>query len=101
MAQLKPTVVPIAAERVAVNVAVSCPRSLRETETSLTERAGSGSSSVIVPSPEPSPIVAFEGLDRVMPKFSLPSARRSPFTVMPIVAVVAPAAIVRLPLAAT
>ena len=36
-----------------------------------------------------------------MAKFSLPSAWTSPFTVMPIVAVVVPAAIVRLPLAAT
>ena len=62
MAQLKPTVFPIAAERVAVNVAVVVPALPSETETSLTERTGSGSSSVMVASPEPSPIVAFEGV---------------------------------------
>ena len=55
----------------------------------------------MVASPEPSPIVAFEGAERVMPKVSSGSSRTSPFTVTPIVAVVAPAAIVRLPLAAT
>ena len=41
------------------------------------------------------------GLDRLTVKVSFASSIRSPFTVMATVAVVAPAAIVRLPLAVT
>ncbi len=55
----------------------------------------------MVASPEPSPIVAFPGLDSVMPKVSSSSSATSPLTVMPIVAVVTPDAMVLLPLAAT
>ena len=43
----------------------------------------------------------FDGLVSVMPNVSSSSSRTSPFTVMAMVAVVDPAAIVRLPLAAT
>ncbi len=55
----------------------------------------------MVPFPEPSAIVALAGLDRVRVNPSLISSVTSPFTVTAIVAVVAPAAIVRLPLAVT
>ena len=56
---------------------------------------------MIVPSPVPSAIVAFEGLESVMPNVSSNSSRTSPLTVIATDEVVAPAAIVRLPVAAT
>ena len=71
------------------------------TVTSFTERVGAASSSVMVATPEPSPIVAFPGLESVMPKFSLASSMTSPFTVMPTVVFARPGAMVLLPLAAT
>ena len=101
VAQSKVTGFPLALESVTVNVAVVVPALPSTTETSFTERVDGASSSVIVPTPEPSEIVALPGLDRVRLKDSLTSSRTSPFTVMAIVVAVAPAAIVRLPLAVT
>ncbi len=51
--------------------------------------------------PDPSAIVAPAGFDSASVKVSFTSSRTSPFTVIAIVALVAPAAIVRLPLAVT
>jgi hypothetical protein len=93
------TALPLVAERVTVNVAVVVPTSPSLSVTSFTDSRGSGSSSVIVASPEPSVIVAFPGLDKVKPKDSFGSSSTSPFTVTPIVVAVDPAVIVRLPLA--
>ncbi len=84
-----------------MNVAVVVPALPSATETSSIERVGAASSSVIVPAPEPSAIVALAGLDSPTVKVSFASSITSPFTVMAIVVVVAPAAIVRLPLAVT
>ncbi len=56
---------------------------------------------MIVPVPDPSAIVALPGLDTTRVNPSLISSVTSPFTVMAIVVLVAPAAIVRLPLAVT
>ena len=101
VAQSTVTALALADERLTLNVAVVVPASPSVTETSFTESVGGRSSSVIVPTPEPSEIVALPGLDRVRLKSSLFSSRTSPFTVMAIVVAVAPAAIVRLPLAVT
>ncbi len=101
VAQFTVMVLPLAEESVTLNVAVVEPALPSVTETSFTERVGGRSSSVIVPTPEPSEIVALPGLDRVRLKDSLTSSRTSPFTVTPIVVPVAPAAIVRLPMAET
>ena len=56
---------PLAASSVTVNLAFSFPVSPSMTATSLTESAGSASSSVIVPAPCPSVIVAFVGFVRL------------------------------------
>ena len=101
MAQSTVTVFPLTAESETVNVAVVVPALPSATETSSIDRVGAASSSVIVAWPDPSAIVALAGLDRVRVNPSLISSIRSPFTVMATVAVVAPAAIVRLPLAVT
>ena len=94
VAQSNVTAWPLAADSVTVNVAVVVPAFPSVTETSLTEREGAASSSVIVPRPEPSAIVAFPGLESVMPYVSLASSTVSPFTVTVNVAVVEPAAMV-------
>ena len=99
MAQSNVTVFPLAAESETVNVAVVVPALPSARETSSIERAGAASSSLIVPIPEPSAIVALTGLDNVTVKVSLFSSTTSPFTVMTIVVLVAPAAIVAFPLA--
>ena len=62
VAQSTVTAWPLAAERVTVNVAVVVPALPSVTVTSSTDRVGGASSSVIVPSPEPSAIVALDGL---------------------------------------
>ena len=95
------TVFPLAAESETVNVAVVVPALPSVTVTSSIDRVGDASSSVMVPVPEPSAIVALPGLDSPTVKVSFASSVTSPFTVMATVAVVAPAAIVRLPLAVT
>ena len=59
------TVRPLAALSVTVNVAFVVPESPSITVASFTERAGGASSSVIVPTPWPSAIVAFAGLERL------------------------------------
>ena len=56
---------------------------------------------MIVPAPDPSAIVAPAGFDSATVNDSFTSSTTSPFTLTPIVALVAPAAIVRLPLAVT
>ena len=94
-------VFPLAAESETVNVAVVVPALPSATDTSPIDRVGAGSSSVMVAWPEPSAIVALAGLDRATVKVSLFSSIASPFTVTSIVALVAPAAIVLLPLAET
>ena len=101
VAQSNVTALPLAADRVTVKVAVVVPALPSVTVTSLTDRVGAASSSVIVPRPEPSAIVAFPGLERVMPKVSSISSSTSPFTVTVNVVVVEPAETVLLPLAAT
>ena len=75
-----------------MNVAVVVPALPSVTVTSFTERVGAASSSVIVPRPEPSAIVAFPGLESVTPKVSSISSILSPFTVTVKVVVVEPAA---------
>ena len=100
MAQSNVTAWPLTAESVTVNVAVVVPALPSATETSSTESVGGGSSSVIVPSPGRRRSWRSTGLESVMPNVSSTSSRTSPFTVTANVAVVDPAAIVRLPVAA-
>ena len=59
------TVWPLAATRLTVNVAATVPALPSVTVTSLIESAGGGSSSVIVPTPWPSAIVALTGAAQV------------------------------------
>ncbi len=101
VAQSNVTALPLGAESETVNVAVVVPALPSATETSPIDRVGAASSSVMVPCPEPSAIVALAGFDRTTVKVSFASSTTSPFTLTPIVALVAPAAIVRLPLAET
>ena len=82
-------------------MAVVVPALLSVTATSFTERVGGASSSVIVATPWGSAIVPFAGFDSASVKVSSASSTTSPFTVIAIVALVAPAAIVRLPVAET
>ena len=59
------TVCPLAAESVTVKVAVVVPALPSVTVTSSIDRVGGASSSVMVPAPEPSAIVALAGLVRL------------------------------------
>ena len=101
VAQSKVTVFALAVPSDTVNVAVVVPAFPSARETSSIDRLGAGSSSVIVPAPDPSAIVAPAGFDSVTVNDSFTSSTTSPFTVIAIVALVAPAAIVRLPVAET
>ena len=74
------TVRPLAVLRLTVKVAVTVPVLPSVTVTSLIESVGSGSSSVMVPTPWPSAIVALIGLVRLTKKVSLASSSRSPLT---------------------
>ena len=70
-----------------------------EVETSLIDKEGV-SSSVIVNVPVASLIVAFVALDKVIVTVSSASSKESAHTVTPIVPVVSPALIVKVPLVA-
>ena len=75
------TVLPLAADSVAVNVAVTVPASTSVTVTLLIdERSGVGSLSTIVPTPWLSAIVAFTGLERFATNVSSNSSSVSPTT---------------------
>jgi hypothetical protein len=67
--------------------------------TSLIESEGGGSSSMIVPTPVPSAIVALTGLESVTAYDSSTSSSASPFTCTVTVADVSPAWIVTVPAA--
>ena len=82
-----------------MNVAVVVPALPSVTVTSSIDRVGGASSSVIVPAPWPSAIVALAGLDRSTENVSLASSSRSPLTATVNVCVVCPAANVSVPLA--
>ena len=69
-----------------------------DVETSLIDKDGGSSSSVIVKVPVESLIVAFEALDKVIVTVSFASSNESANTVIPIVPVVLPALIVNVPL---
>jgi hypothetical protein len=81
-------------------VATVVPVSPSITLTSLIVSVDGGSSSVIVPMPCPSAIVAFDGFERLTKKVSLASSSVSPLTRTVTVSVVWPAAKVSVPLAA-
>ncbi len=70
------------------------------TEPSATERPGAGSSSLIVPVPEPSAMVAPAGEDKAMVNVSAGSSRASVTSAIGTVRVVAPGVKVSVPLAA-
>ena len=74
------TVLPLTADRVAVNVAVTDPASTSVTVTLLMPTLGVGSLSTIVPTPWLSAIVAFTGLERFATNVSSNSSRTSPTT---------------------
>ena len=76
------------------------PESPSVTVTSLTASDGRASSSVIVPTPCASAIVAFVGLVRLRKKFSSASSSRSPLTRTVTCFVVWPAVNVSVPLVA-
>jgi hypothetical protein len=57
---------PLTALRLTVNVAVAVPLFPSPTLTSLIESDGAASSSVIVPSPTPSPRLAFHALESLI-----------------------------------
>ncbi len=80
--QLNVTALPLAAERVTVNVAAVVPAFPSVAETSLTERTGSGSLSVMVATPCASPILpeAPTRLERFTTNVSLASLSASPIT---------------------
>ena len=63
-----------------MKVAATVPVLPSVTATSAIESPGSGSSSVIVPTPCASPTVALTGLERLMKKVSLVSSSVSPLT---------------------
>mgnify|MGYP006232921695 FL=1 len=69
-----------------------------DVDTSLIDKDGVASSSVIVKVPVESLIVAFEALDKVIVTVSFASSYESANTVIPIVPVVLPALIVNVPL---
>ena len=102
VAQSKLTALPLAAESETVNVAVVVPALPSATETSSIDRVGAG---VVVGDRARPRGVGDRGVARGWTvrrvKVSFASSITSPFTVMATVAVVAPAAIVRLPLAVT
>ena len=83
-----------------MNVAVTLPASPSITVASLTDSAGSASSSVIVPSACGSAIVAFVAFVRSRTYVSLASSSASPLTVTFTVRVVWPAAKLNVPAAA-
>ena len=72
------TILLLAADNVAVNVAVTVPASTSVTVTLLMTRPGVGSLSTIVPTPWLSAMVAFTGLERFATKVSSNSSRVSP-----------------------
>ena len=63
-----------------MKVALTVPALPSVTVTSSIESVGSGSSSVIVPTPWPSAIVAFVGFERLTKNVSFASSSRSPLT---------------------
>ncbi len=65
VAQSAVTFRPLTALELTVNVAATVPKFPSVTDTSLTVRVGSGSSSVIVPSPDESEIVALTAFESV------------------------------------
>ena len=71
-----------------------------EVETSFMDKDGVASSSVMVNVPVESLIVAFDALDNVIVTVSFASSNESARTVIPIVPVVSPALIVKVPLVA-
>ena len=71
-----------------------------DVETSLIDKDGASSSSVMVNVPLESLIVAFDALDKVIVTVSFASSKVSANTVTPIVPVVSPALIVNVPLVA-
>ena len=83
-----------------VKVASTVPVSPSATVTSSTDSAGIGSSSVIVPPPCPSVIVAFVGFVRLTKNVSFASSSRSPLTSTVTCLEVWPAAKVTVPLPA-
>jgi hypothetical protein len=74
------TCLPLAASNVAVKLRVAVPVSPSATEPPVIEIAGAGSSSTIVPTPCPSPIVALVGLLRSTENVSSSSSVSSPRT---------------------
>ena len=80
-----------------MKAALTVPALPSVTVTSLIESVGGGSSSVIVPTPWASAIVALAGLVRLTRNVSLVSSSRSPLTETVIVCVVWPGAKVRSP----
>jgi hypothetical protein len=78
-----------------VNVALTAPPLPSVTVTSLTETVGGASSSLIVPTPWPSAMVAFDGFDRVSVNVSFASSSVSPTTSTVTVFVVCPGVNVR------
>jgi hypothetical protein len=83
-----------------LNAAVTVPALPSVTATSLMNNEGAASSSVIVPTPVPSAIVAFVGTDKTTLNVSLDSLSVSPLTVIETFCVVTPAAKVNVPLPA-
>ena len=90
------TVLPLAAESVTVNVAVAVSGVPFGDGHVVHREAGGWSSSVIVPMPEPSATVAFDGVARMMSNVSSSSSVTSPLTVTTICTPVDPAVIVPL-----
>ncbi len=74
------TVLPLATDRVAVNVNVAVPELPSVRETSLIEMDGGESSFTMVPSPCVSAIVAFVATDRLTKYVSFVSSLGSPAT---------------------
>jgi hypothetical protein len=89
---------PLTGVRLTVKLALTLPLLPSVTVTSSTATCGRSSSSVIVPWPVGSLIVASTEPDRVTVKFSSISSSRSPATGTVIVCVVTPAAKVSVPL---
>jgi hypothetical protein len=92
------TCLPEAELSVTVKAAFVVPELPSVTVTSLIESAGSGSSSVIVPTPWLSVMVAFTAPERFRVKVSLSSSIVSPRTGTVMVPVVEPATMVSVPL---
>ena len=90
----------LAADCVTVKTAVVVPVLPSVTVTLLIDRVSTPSSFTIVPRPWPSRIVALPGLDRFTTNVSSGSTVVSPMTGTVIVPVVAPAAMVSVPLVA-